>query len=252
MYHNTQDTSHTKIDTTTQLNDLETPSKAPHSPPSKAFVHMLDNSRSSGLYPPFFSNTNPATLQAHECSQSALLASLQRHSQLLLASLPDVILSLLPDPALQPVRAFQQPPGCTPTACPPAGTSPPHTLKYRHYYPLLESEILHLAHHIGSLHSFLPTIDITSVTSNVRALQIGVSEAIHNSEDVELIPVEKRFCLFCTCCAVPSCPHDTLALKLTILTVSSTVCDFSGRPALDDKPSSKALCCAFCFLGMLK
>ena len=27
---------------------------------------------------------------------------------------------------------------------------------------------------------------------------------------------------------------DALALKLTILTVSSTVYDFSGRPALDD------------------
>jgi hypothetical protein len=45
---------------------------------------------------------------------------------------------------------------------------------------------------------------------------------------------------------------NALALKLIILTASSTVYDFSGRPALDDKPSSKALCCAFRFLGMLK
>jgi hypothetical protein len=45
---------------------------------------------------------------------------------------------------------------------------------------------------------------------------------------------------------------DALALKLTIVTVSSTVYDFSGRPALDEKPSSNALCCTFCFLGMLK
>jgi hypothetical protein len=45
---------------------------------------------------------------------------------------------------------------------------------------------------------------------------------------------------------------DALALNLIILTASSNVYDFSGPPALDDKPSSKALCCAFCSLGMLK
>jgi hypothetical protein len=142
MYHTNQHTAHSKINTTIQANDLETPPKAPLSPPSKAFVHRLDNSRNSDLSPPFLSNTNPATPRAHKCSQSALLPPLQRHSQFLLASLPDAILSLLPDLTLQLVRAFQQPPGYTPTACPPTGTSPTPTPTHRHY-PLLEPEILH-------------------------------------------------------------------------------------------------------------
>ncbi len=36
MHHTNQGTAHIKIDTTTQPNDLETPPKAPLSPPSKA------------------------------------------------------------------------------------------------------------------------------------------------------------------------------------------------------------------------
>ena len=48
-----------------------------------------------------------------------------------------------------------------------------------------------MATHLGSLHSSLSTIDITCVSNNVRSLQTGVSEAIHNSEDDELFLVEE-------------------------------------------------------------
>jgi hypothetical protein len=60
---------------------------------------------------------------------------------------------------------------------------------------MLESEILHLANHIGSLHLSSSTIDNTCVSNYVRSLQIGVSEAIHNSEDDELFLVEETLLL---------------------------------------------------------
>ncbi len=103
---------------------------------------------------------------------------------------------LLPAPTLQLVRAFQQPSECIPTPYPPDCTSPPPTLRQRHY-PILKSEILHLTHHIGTLHPSSPTIDITCVTINVRSFQIGVDD-----EDNEMMLIEETFCLFCTCCAV--------------------------------------------------
>jgi hypothetical protein len=131
---------------------------------------------------------------APKCNTIPVLTPLQRHSQTLLSSFSAELLSLLPASTLQLVKTFQQPPGCTPTTCPPTGTSSPTTLKHRHY-PLLEPEILHLATHLGSLHSSLSTIDITCVSNNVRSLHTGVSEAIHNSEDDALLLVEETLLL---------------------------------------------------------
>jgi hypothetical protein len=194
MYHNKKDTAHTKIDTTAQQIDLETPSKAPVSPPSKAFVHRFHNLRCSDLSPSSLHHINSVKHQEHECSQSSVLTPVQKHSQLLLVSLHDDLLSLIPDPILLLVRAFQQPPGCIPTTCPPGCTSPSTKPRHRHY-SILESEILNLTHHIGSLHPSSPTIDITCVLNTVRSLQICVSEAIHNSEDDELMLVEETLLL---------------------------------------------------------
>jgi hypothetical protein len=86
MHHTNQGTEHTKIDTTTQPNDLETPPKAPLSPPSKAFVHRLYNSRTSGLPPSPVLHTNTATPREPECHTIPVLTPLQRHSQTLLSS----------------------------------------------------------------------------------------------------------------------------------------------------------------------
>jgi hypothetical protein len=52
-----------------------------------------------------------------------------------------------------------------------------------------------LAHNNGTLHQSSPTIDITCVSNNVRSLQIGVSEAIHNSQDDELMLIEETLLL---------------------------------------------------------
>jgi hypothetical protein len=184
----------TRIDTTTQPNDLETPPKAFPSPPSKAFVHRLYNSRTSGLSPSPVTHTNTATPREPECHTISVLTPLQRHSQTLLSYFSAELLSLLPASILQLVRTFQQPPGCTPTTCPPAGTSSPTTLKQSHY-PLLEPEILHSATNLGSLHSSSSTIDITCVSNNVKSLHTGVSDAIHNSDNDELLLIEETFLL---------------------------------------------------------
>ncbi len=156
MHHTNQGTAHTKIDTIAQPNDLEMPPKAPLSPPSKAFVHRLYNSRTSGLSPSPATHTNTATPREPECHTIPVLTPLQRHSQTLLSSFSAELLSLLHASTLQLVRTFQQPPGCTPTTCPPTGTSPPTTLRHRHF-SLLEPKILRLATHLGSLYSSLST-----------------------------------------------------------------------------------------------
>jgi hypothetical protein len=59
----------------------------------------------------------------------------------------------------------------------------------------LEPEILHLATHLGSLHSSSSTIDITCVSSNAKSLHTGVSEAIHNSDNDELLLIEETLLL---------------------------------------------------------
>jgi hypothetical protein len=175
---------------------LETPPKAPLSPPSKAFAHRLDNSRTSGLLSPSpVTHTNTATSTEPECHTIPVLAPLHRNSQDLLSSFSAKLLSLLPAPTLQLVRAFQQLSGCISTTYyPPDITHPSNAPTHRHY-PMLESEILHLANHIGSLHLSSSTIDNTCVSNYVRSLQIGVSEAIHNSEDDELFLVEETLLL---------------------------------------------------------
>jgi hypothetical protein len=127
MHHTNQGTAHTKIDTTTQPNDLETPPKAPLSPLSKAFVHRLYNSHTCGRSPSPVTHTNTATTREPKYHTIPVLTSLQKNSQTLFSSFSAEILSLLPASTLQLVRAVQQPPGCTPTTCPPNGTSPPTT-----------------------------------------------------------------------------------------------------------------------------
>jgi hypothetical protein len=194
MHHTNQGTAHTKIDTTTHPNNLETPPKAPLSPPSKAFVHRLYNSRTSGLPHSPVTLTNTTTPREPECHTIPVLTPLQRHSKTLLSSFSVELLSLLPNSTLQLVRTFQQPPGCTPSTYLPTGTSPPTTLRHRHY-PLLEPEILHLATHLGSLHSSSSTIDITCVSNNVRSLHTGVSEVLHNSDDDDLLLIEETLLL---------------------------------------------------------
>jgi hypothetical protein len=77
---------------------------------------------------------------------------------------------------------------------PPTATSSPTTIKHRHY-PLLESEILHLTTHLGSLHSSSSTIDITCVSYNVKSLHTGVSEVLHNSDDDDLLLIEETLLL---------------------------------------------------------
>ncbi len=139
-------------------------------------------------------HTNTATPREPECHTIPVLTPLQRHSQTLLSSFSAKLLSLLPVSTLQLVRTFQQAPGCTPTTCPQTGTSPPATLRH-HHYPLLEPEILHLATHLGSLNSFLSTIDITCVSNNTKSLHTGVSEAIHNTDDDELLLIEETLLL---------------------------------------------------------
>jgi hypothetical protein len=161
MHHTNQGTAHTKIDTTTQPNDLEMP--------PKAFVHRLYNSRTSGLSPSPVTHTNTATPREPECHTIPVLTPLQRHSQTLLSSYSVELLPLLPASTLQLVRTFQQPPGCTPTLCPPTGTSSPPTPTHCHYH-LMEPEILQLATHLGSLHSSWSTIDITCVSNNAKSL----------------------------------------------------------------------------------
>jgi hypothetical protein len=131
MYHTNQDTAHTKIDTTTQPNNLEIPSKAPLSPPSKAFAHRLDNSRTSGLSPSPVTHTNTAISREPECHTIPVLTPIQRNSQDLLSPFSAELLSTLPTPTLQLVRAFQQLSGCITTTYPP-------DITHRHY-PILES-----------------------------------------------------------------------------------------------------------------
>ncbi len=59
----------------------------------------------------------------------------------------------------------------------------------------MEPEILHLATHLGSLHSFSSTIDITCVSNNVKSLHTGVSEVLHNSDDDDLLLLEETLLL---------------------------------------------------------
>jgi hypothetical protein len=96
-----------------------------------------------------------------------------------LASISDVLSSLLPLFSLPESPNNHQ------------DASPEHA----HLYPILESEILHLANQVGSIHPFSSIIDITCVSYNVRSLQIGVSEVIHNSEDDKLMLVEETLLL---------------------------------------------------------
>ena len=107
---------------------------------------------------------------------------------------PHPTLEVIPAPTLQLVRVYQQSSGCITTTCTPDCPSPSTTLRHRHY-PLLESEILHLAHHIGTLHQFSTAIDITCVINNVRSLQDGVSEVIHNYQDDDMMLIEETLLL---------------------------------------------------------
>ncbi len=95
-------------------------------------------------------------------------------------------------------------------------TAPYHQLHSNtaSHYPIMDSEILDLVHHICTLHPSLPTIDITCALNNVRSLQIGVSEAIQNSQDDELMPIEETastcFARATPCKNVLSCPRQVL------------------------------------------
>ncbi len=97
MYHNKKNTALTNIDTTTQQNDLETP--------QKLLFHPLRKPPSTGSITSaamaFLLHLWAALTQPHSKNTSVanlLITPLQEHSQLLLASIPDVILSLPPAP----------------------------------------------------------------------------------------------------------------------------------------------------------